>query len=92
MEIVVELYLHLAIPGPDAENVAYKRDTLLYLLGAEGRRIFKTLAFDKVENDRTAGDIIKAFDVYCAAAVNVDMERHHFLSLKQEISDSYDIM
>ena len=45
----VELYLRLAIPGPDAENVAYKRDTLLYLLGAEGRKICKTLAFDKVE-------------------------------------------
>jgi hypothetical protein len=50
-----ELYFRLALAK---EVTAVKRDTVLYLIGSEGRSIYKTLNFDKEEKDRTVEDLV----------------------------------
>jgi len=77
----MELFVRLALAK---ETVQTKKDSLLYLMGTEGRKIYKTLTIEKPEEERTVADILDGFDRYCSSAVNVDMERHKFFQRKQD--------
>lgn len=51
---------------------------LKYLIGPEGREVYKTLTFEQEETERTVNEVIEAFDVYCRPKKNETVERFKF--------------
>ena len=49
-----------------------------YLIGPEGREVYKTLPFDNIEEKRTVTDLINAFDIYCRPKKIETVERFKF--------------
>ena len=83
----VTLYLDLATGKDDTTT---KVKLFLYLLGAKGREIQKTMQYTTPEKDRTIEELLKSFDDYCDPKKNETVERHKFFMRNQEPGESFD--
>ena len=71
---VTELFLDCALSG-DKEKEKYK--TVLYVMGEEGREIFKTFEISAGDKDKMV-PLLNHFEKYGIPKRNIEMKRHKF--------------
>ena len=76
----ISLYMELAHGN---KKDAYQVKMLKYLLGETGREIYKTLEFEKSEDELSFKEVIKAFDQACDPKKNEILERYKFFTRDQ---------
>ncbi|KAI8506223.1 hypothetical protein Bbelb_156500 [Branchiostoma belcheri] len=88
----IQLYIDLAVE----DDAAKRRKTLLYLMGENARKVYGTLTFVNGENapieekDRTAEQIVAAFESYCNPKKNETVERYKFFTRGQSSGETFD--
>ncbi|KAI8511855.1 hypothetical protein Bbelb_109550 [Branchiostoma belcheri] len=88
----IQLYIDLAVE----DDAANRRKTLLYLMGENARKVYGTLTFVNGENapieekDRTAEQIVAAFESYCNPKKNETVERYKFFTRGQSSGETFD--
>lgn len=83
----LELYAKLAMRE---ENDASKIELLKYLIGPEGREVFKTLTMEGTEGSRTLKNVTDAFDKHYDPKKSETVERFKFFTRNQESGESFE--
>ena len=83
----MELYLDVAMPDKSDKE---KAKAFLYIIGQQGREIYRTMEFTTEAKDRTIKELLDKFNGYCNPKKNVTVERHKFFMRSQEPNENID--
>ena len=83
----MEPYLDVSMPDKSDKE---KAKAFLYLIGQQGREIYRTMEFTTEAKDRTIKELLDKFNGYCNPKENVTVERHKFFMRSQEPNENID--
>ena len=84
--VVTELFLDCALSDNNEEE---KCKCVLYIIGQEGRDIFKTFEISADDKDKI-NPLLNQFEKYCIPKRNITMERHKFNTRLQHQNETVD--
>ena len=76
----MELYLDVAMPDKSDKE---KAKAFLYIIGQQGREIYRTMEFTTEAKDRTIKELLDKFNGYCNPKKNVTVERQVFYEISR---------
>ena len=85
-----ELEFYMDAIGVREDDDKHKIAMLLSLAGSESRVVFSQFVFDNVENRKKYEEVVKRFKGHCAPKINLEYERHLFITrLQNERFNAY---